>query len=128
MVPLSIMFTGPSLAVIGEEPEDCVTGTASYAKQGRAKAFAANVGLVQLHAEPEDGRLLAAKLFGPASEHSAHLLAWAVSCRLTATDALDLPFYHPTYEEGLKPALRVICAKVCAPVPEDRDDGFLPGF
>jgi len=38
-----------------------------------------------------------------------------------------MPFYHPTLEEGLKPALRAICKAVSAPVPADRDDGFTAG-
>ena len=31
-------------------------------------------------------------LVGPGVEHTAHLLAWAVQLRLTATELLALPF------------------------------------
>lgn len=129
-VPLSIMFTDPPLAVIGKVPsadEPRLLGCASYEDQGRAKVFARNAGLAHLYADPHDGRLTGATMTGPGVEHSAHLIAWAVQQGMTATDVLDMPFYHPTYEEGLKPALRMICQKVHAPIPPDRDQGDPPG-
>ncbi len=130
MVPLAIMFTNPPMAVVGTMPkapnDDFVCGSASYEDQGRAKVFATNQGLANIYADPHDGRLMAAVMVGPAVEHSAHLLAWAMEQRLTASEVLDMPFYHPTYEEGLKPAFRSICKAVSTPA-SDRDDGFVPG-
>jgi len=46
---------------------------------------------------------------GAYTHHIAHLLAWAIERGETAAALLKLPFYHPTFEEGLKPALREIC-------------------
>ena len=86
--------------------------------------FARDVGLAHLYADRASGRLLGATMTGPGVEHSAHLVAWAIQNELTATQMLDRPFYHPTYEEGLKPALRAICHEVNAP---ERDDGFVAG-
>ena len=126
-VPLAIVFTDPPVAVIGsvpQEDEPHVLGVASYEDQGRAKVFARNVGLAHLYADRASGRLLGATMTGPGVEHSAHLVAWAIQNELTATQMLDRPFYHPTYEEGLKPALRAICHEVNAP---ERDDGFVAG-
>jgi dihydrolipoamide dehydrogenase len=45
-------------------------------------------------------------MFGPGAEHLGHLLAWAVQQRMTVSDMLDMPFYHPVIEEGLRTALR----------------------
>jgi dihydrolipoamide dehydrogenase len=130
-VPFSITFTHPNVAVIGEiakdDDADSVIGTASYVDQGRAKVEACNAGLVRFYADRRDGRLTGATMAGPAVEHSAHLIAWAIQSGWTATEVLDLPFYHPTFEEGMKGALRSICAEVHAPTPPDRDDGFTPG-
>jgi len=130
-VPFSITFTHPNVAVIGEiakdDDADSVIGTASYDDQGRAKVEACNAGLVRFYADRRDGRLTGATMAGPAVEHSAHLIAWAIQSGWTATEVLDLPFYHPTFEEGMKGALRSICAEVHAPTPPDRDDGFTPG-
>jgi dihydrolipoamide dehydrogenase len=44
---------------------------------------------------------------------------------LTAAQLLDLPFYHPTLEEGLKPAPPEICRKAGHQL--DRDDTTLAG-
>lgn len=131
MVPFAIMFTEPSVAVIGVVPKDgeadIVVGTASYTDQGRAKVMACNAGLVRFYADAVDGKLTGATMAGPGVEHSAHLIAWAIQSGWTATQTLALPFYHPTFEEGLKPALLAICHAVHAKPPPFRDDGFLPG-
>jgi len=130
-VPFAITFTHPNVAVIGriaqDDDADSVIGTASYDDQGRAKVEACNAGLVRFYADRRDGRLTGATMAGPAVEHSAHLIAWAIQSGWTATEVLDLPFYHPTFEEGMKGALRSICSEVHAPTPPDRDDGFMPG-
>lgn len=130
-VPFAITFTHPNVAVIGkianDDDADSVIGTASYDDQGRAKVEACNAGLVRFYADRRDGRLTGATMAGPAVEHSAHLIAWAIQSGWTATEVLDLPIYHPTFEEGMKGALRSICSEVHAPTPPDRDDGFTPG-
>jgi dihydrolipoamide dehydrogenase len=130
-LPFSIMFTNPPLAVMGTIGRSgdiaIVRGRARYADQGRAKIARRNVGAAHIYAEAKGGRIVGAALACPGAEHMAHLLAWAIEHRQTAIELLELPIYHPTYEEGLKPALREICAAVDAPTPADRDDGFIPG-
>ncbi|MHA3979410.1 hypothetical protein ACW9UR_17180 [Halovulum sp. GXIMD14794] len=120
-------FTDPPLAVLGAAPdESIVSGCASYEDQGRAKVEAMASGLVRIHAQ-RDGRLIGAELFCPGADHMAHLLAYAIQRGDTASDVLGLPFYHPTLEEGLKAALREICAQTPTEVPTDRDSGDAPG-
>ncbi|MGI4881053.1 MAG: dihydrolipoyl dehydrogenase [Janthinobacterium lividum] len=124
----SIMFTDPPVAVLGKPAgPDSVIGCASYADQGRAKVEARNVGMARIYAERPDGRLVGAALVGPSMDHIAHLLAWAIDRGETATALLELPFYHPTLEEGIKSALRQICAEVHTPLPRDRDEGAPAG-
>jgi dihydrolipoamide dehydrogenase len=114
-VPVSIVFIDPLLAMIGEPAsEGTVVGTSSYAEQGRAKVEARNAGLVRIIADRETGAVRGAVLFGPGMDHIAHLFAWAIERGETAVQMLRLPFYHPTFEEGLKPALREICEEVMA--------------
>ncbi|MEY8840981.1 dihydrolipoyl dehydrogenase, partial [Cribrihabitans sp. XS_ASV171] len=84
-------------------------------------------GVCHIHATGAEGRLSGAALCAPGAEHLAHLLAWAIQCGLTATEALDLPFYHPTLAEGLQTALRQICAQTGQEGPWQRDDDPLPG-
>jgi dihydrolipoamide dehydrogenase len=127
-VPLSIMFTDPPLAVVGANPSDAtVVGRASYADQGRAKVEARNAGLVRIYAGPDTGIIAGATLFGPGMDHIAHLFAWAIERRETAETLRQLPFYHPTFEEGLKPALREICEAVKSPDLGNLDDEAPPG-
>ncbi len=51
-------------------------------------------------------------MFGPRMEHLAHLLAWAVQQRLSVQRALEMPFYHPVFEEGLRTVLRDLAKKL----------------
>ena len=46
------------------------------------------------------------ELIGPDAEHIGHLLAWAHQLRLTVERMLEMPYYHPVVEEGLRTALR----------------------
>ncbi|MET1754200.1 dihydrolipoyl dehydrogenase [Novosphingobium sp. RD2P27] len=124
----SITFTDPPLATIGEaEADGAITGTADYADQGRARVEGRNEGVLTLYAAAPDGRLIGADLIAPAGEHLAHMLAWAIQREVTATELLEMPFYHPTVEEGLKHALRTICAARPIPLPQDQDTGAPAG-
>ena len=124
----SITFTSPPVARIGQSEDDgVITGTADFGDQGRARVEGTNQGVLTLYAAAPDGRLIGADLCAPESEHLAHMLAWAVQQRQTATDLLEMPFYHPTVEEGLKQALRTICSATPLPLPEDQDSGIPPG-
>lgn len=67
---------------------------------------------LRIHADRDNGRLLAAELCVPAAEHLADLLALAVDQRLTIADMLAMPFYQPVLEEGLRGALRVLASDV----------------
>ncbi len=63
-------------------------------------------GLVRVYGDCSIGRLLGAEMVGPRVEHMAHLLAWSVQLGLTVDCMLELPFYHPVVEEGIRTALR----------------------
>lgn len=124
----SITFTDPPIASIGRsEAEGAVTGTSDYGDQGRARVEGRNEGVLTLYATAPEGRLIGADLVAPAGDHLAHLLAWAIEGGMTARAMLDLPFYHPTIEEGLKPALRSVCAATSIALPPDQDAGTPPG-
>jgi dihydrolipoamide dehydrogenase len=60
-------------------------------------------------------------------DHIAHLLAWVIERAETAGALLQLPFYHPTFEEGLKTALREICEANESPELKDMDSAAAPG-
>jgi dihydrolipoamide dehydrogenase len=107
--PLAVVFTHPGIATVGQRTAEhgkTVIGKVSYEDQGRAKIMSENQGAVHLHVDASRGVLLGADLLAPEAEHLAHLLAWSVQRRLTVQEMLQLPFYHPTLEEGLRTALR----------------------
>ncbi len=123
----TITFTDPPLAAIGAAPGDCpINEFADYADQGRARIEARAGGILRLGADAQ-GRLTGADLAVPGAEHLAHLLVAAVMRGQTAHDLLDIPFYHPTLEEGLKPALRAICKAASLDLSTTRDSGNPPG-
>ncbi|MEM6993644.1 MAG: dihydrolipoyl dehydrogenase [Myxococcota bacterium] len=116
-VPLAVVFTDPQMAVVGigyDQLGECeaLAGQVDYADQGRARVQGIADGLVRIYAEKNTGQLLGAEMFGPRVEHMAHLLAWAIENKMTATEALKMPFYHPVLEEGLRTALRDLAANL----------------
>ncbi|SFB59403.1 dihydrolipoamide dehydrogenase [Rhizobium sp. NFR07] len=126
--PLAITFTDPPSASIGCPANDeSVVGETDFSDQGRAKADGRNAGLVRLYAD-QGGKLTGATLSAPEAEHLAHLIAWAIEHGQTAMQVLDLPIYHPTYEEGLRSALRQICQQIDVGFAADRDEGSAPGI
>lgn len=114
---LSIVFTDPQMAMVGRPFEELdldrtEIGTVSFADQGRARITARNAGIVRLYADRGTARLVGAEMLGPSIEHMAHLVAWAVQRGLRVPEIHELPFYHPVIEEGLRTALRDLCARL----------------
>jgi dihydrolipoamide dehydrogenase len=127
-VPFSIMFTDPPLATVGQHSDAAlITGQSDYHDQGRAKVEARAQGLARLYATRDTAALKGALLFCPGADHLGHLLAWAIESGLDASTLLDRPFYHPTFEEGLKPALRQLCEGAGVTHPPVRDLGAPSG-
>ncbi|PCI62069.1 MAG: dihydrolipoyl dehydrogenase [Kordiimonadales bacterium] len=120
---LGVVFTDPQIATIGERfsdlKEGCfATGEVSFEGQGRSRTMLMNKGLMHVYAEHGTGKLLGAEIFGPRAEHLAHLLAWCHQMDMTISQILEMPFYHPVVEEGLRTALRDLNSKLhIGPVP-----------
>jgi len=110
-VPLGIVFSDPQLAVVGERfadlaPGTFVTGQVSFENQGRSRVMLRNKGMLHVYANVATGRIVGAEMIGPDAEHIGHLLAWARQMNLAIDQMLEMPFYHPVVEEGLRTALR----------------------
>lgn len=111
--PQGIVFTEPGAGHAGltraELPESgVVTGSADFTRQARALMAGRNAGRLQLYADEGDGRLLGAEMVAPDAEHLLHLLAWSIQQNLNVDQLLEMPFYHPTVEEGLRGALQAV--------------------
>jgi dihydrolipoamide dehydrogenase len=109
--PLTIAFTDPQIATVGLPYKNLparrvVIGEVSFEDQGRSRVMRQNRGLLRAYAEIGSGRFVGAEMIAPRAEHLAHLLAWACQSSMSVSDMLDMPFYHPVIEEGLRTALR----------------------
>lgn len=112
--PLAVVFTDPQIATAGrtiqqtnERCKGCYAiGSVNFDNQGRSRVMGKNRGLLRVYGEIGSGRFMGAEMFGPAAEHIGHLLSWSAQKRLTVGEMLDMPFYHPVVEEGLRTALR----------------------
>ena len=115
--PLGIVFTDPQIAVVGGgfaaiHPHGLAAGEVSFEDQGRSRVMLRNRGVLRVYGDPSTGRFLGAEMVGPDAEHIGHLLAWALQARMTVEQMLDMPFYHPVVEEGLRTALRDLDARL----------------
>ena len=119
---ISVVFSDPQIAMVGasyrqleQKYGNCqcfATGEVSFEDQGRSRVMLKNKGMLRVYAEQGTGLFLGAEMFGPAAEHIAHLLSWAVQSKMTVAQMLDMPFYHPVIEEGVRTALRDLNAQL----------------
>ncbi|RRJ84532.1 dihydrolipoyl dehydrogenase [Aestuariirhabdus litorea] len=114
--PIAVVFSDPQIAMVGQSYAqlqarygscNCFAiGEVSFEGQGRSRVMLKNRGLLRVYGEQGSGILLGAEMIGPQAEHLAHLLAWSIQQRLTVSEILKMPFYHPVIEEGVRTALR----------------------
>ena len=117
--PIGVVFTDPQLGIVGGgfhslKPGTFATGQVSFEDQGRARILLRNRGLLHVYGDLATGRFLGAEMLAPAAEHLAHLLAWALQNKMTVAQLLEMPFYHPVIEEGLRTALHGLYVKLHA--------------
>jgi len=118
--PLAIVFTEPQIANVGANldeleknwPNCFAVGQVSFEDQGRSRVMGRNKGILKVYGEHGSGLFLGAEMFGPSAEHIAHLLAWSAQQRMTVSQMLEMPFYHPVIEEGVRTALRNLNAQL----------------
>ena len=125
--PLAVVFTDPQVASVGfnlkqleqHHKDRFAVGLVSFEDQGRSRIMRRNQGLLKVYGEQGTGLFLGAEMFGPAAEHIGHLLAWAAQQRMTVSSMLDMPYYHPVIEEGLRTALHDLNRKLHLEAPDD---------
>jgi dihydrolipoamide dehydrogenase len=134
--PLAVVFTDPQITSVGHNLKQLnqdfkdrfAEGLVSFEDQGRSRVMLLNQGILKVYGEQGSGLFLGAEMFGPAAEHIGHLLAWAAQQRMTVSGMLDMPFYHPVIEEGLRTALRDLNQKLhIGPAPIERCMDCGPG-
>ena len=120
--PIGIVFSDPQIGIVGGgfhalKPETFATGQVSFEDQGRSRILLKNKGLLNVYGDLASGRFLGAEMLAPGAEHLAHLLSWALQSKLTVAQMLEMPFYHPVIEEGLRTALHHLDVKLRAARP-----------
>jgi dihydrolipoamide dehydrogenase len=133
--PLTIAFTEPNIATLGTSYKNLCApgkpkfaiGQVSFENQGRSRVMLQNKGMLRVYGEYGSGRFLGAEMIAPRGEHIGHLLAWAVQARLTVEQMLEMPFYHPVIEEGVRTALRDLAANIARGASDVNLDEVEPG-
>jgi dihydrolipoamide dehydrogenase len=133
--PLTIAFTEPNIATLGASYKNLCApgkpkfaiGQVSFENQGRSRVMLQNKGMLRVYGEYGSGRFLGAEMIAPRGEHIGHLLAWAVQARLTVEQMLEMPFYHPVIEEGVRTALRDLAANLARGASDVNLDEVEPG-
>ncbi|MEO6033594.1 MAG: FAD-dependent oxidoreductase, partial [Burkholderiaceae bacterium] len=109
--PLGIVFSEPGAGRAGlsfsELPATgVIVGSSDYTRQALAVMAGRNAGLLHVYVDAATGRILGAEAVAPDAEHLLHLLAWSIQQKMTVDMMLQMPFYHPVVEEGLRTALQ----------------------
>src|SRR5690606_17434954 len=81
--PVAVGFSDRRLAQAGSRFKDVPSqavaiGDVDFSRQGRSRVMLKKRGQVRVYGSVRDGRFLGAEKAGPAMEHNAHLLDWAV--------------------------------------------------
>ena len=126
--PIGMVFTDPQIGIVGGgfdsiRPGSFATGQVSFEEQGRSRILLRNKGLLNVYGDLATGRFLGAEMLAPGAEHLAHLLAWALQAGMTVARMLEMPFYHPVIEEGLRTALHDLDTKLSARLRAGRAAG-----
>ena len=113
---MGICFTAPQIISVGKKWADIkdysnLITAKEYFSMGRAKVIRES-GVMNIYGDKSNGRILGAEMVGPQVEHLAHYLSLAIENKLTVTDLLQSPIYHPTIEESLRSALRSLAKGV----------------
>lgn len=115
--PIGIVFSHPNIAYAGKrfadlEMDEAVISGEDYTTQARAITAGENKGLLRLYASNVTAKIIGAEMIAPGGEHIAHMLSWAVQCGITVFEMLELTYYHPVVEEGIRGALRKLAAQI----------------
>lgn len=116
---LQVTFTDPQLATVGPTKRELDESGTKYIEasypfddHGKSILMEAKHGHVRVFAEPGSGRVIAAEIVGKDAGELIHILAVAVSARLTVNDLLKAPWYHPTLAEIITYPLEEIAGAI----------------
>jgi len=116
---MEVVFTEPVLATVGLNERDAraaglevVTAHARFPETGRAITEEVAHGVWKLVASAPRGELLGAQILGPRADDVIHAVSTVMYYHGTASDVLEMPWYHPTVAEVLLGLARQITAQL----------------
>ncbi len=114
---LGICFVDPNIGFAGAryseiKDKNPIIGEVSFKSQGRSRAMRRNEGHARLYACPDTHKLLGAEMIAPSGEHLIQLLTWSIQSKLDVFELLQMPYYHPVVEEGLRTAIRSMAKQI----------------
>ncbi|GIT07229.1 MAG: hypothetical protein CM1200mP30_08590 [Pseudomonadota bacterium] len=83
-----------------------VTGKVSFEGQGRSRIILKNKGLMHIYADQNLDFFWEMNLLDHMRNILHTFMSWAHQQKMTIQQMLEMPFYHPVIEEGLRTALR----------------------
>jgi pyruvate/2-oxoglutarate dehydrogenase complex dihydrolipoamide dehydrogenase (E3) component len=105
---LRVVFTDPQIASVGPSAAELRAAGSPFLEasypfddHGKSILMEARYGYVKIFADARYGRVLGAEIVGRDAGELIHIMAPAVSAKLTVWDLLRAPWYHPTLAEIL---------------------------
>lgn len=107
---MSFLSRNTALVSIGETAEESVEGTlvvgdAVYESFEGIHPSGRRQDCVRVHVDEGTGIVRGMEVMAPGGEHAVPFLASLLQQEMRAQDMLELPFYPPSIEEGLRLAL-----------------------
>lgn len=119
--PVSVVFTDPPLASVGESIKSLeakgapfLQATKRLSEQGRGITMGTQWGCVRLLAAPGpegSGRLLGCQIVGPRADDLAQVVSTAIRLGANSQQFLTVPWYHPTLAESFIEVARSLVEK-----------------
>ncbi len=103
---MAVVFTDPAMATIGMTEQqakakglEVVKASAKWAETGRAITQDVQHGVCILLAEKATGEIVGSQILGPRADDLIHEISTLMYYRGTASQMLEMPWYHPTLSE-----------------------------
>ncbi len=111
-IPLSVVFTYPQIAVTGntEENDRVFSVSIPFRKAPRTVVSGNRKGLVKIFVDKKTETISGAVIASDKAENLIMTVTSWIASEMKVSKLMQLPFYHPTYEEILKSVL-ILAAK-----------------
>jgi pyruvate/2-oxoglutarate dehydrogenase complex dihydrolipoamide dehydrogenase (E3) component len=103
---ISVIFTEPQMAMVGLSEKAAqaqgipyLAASYPFSDHGKSLIMEARDGFVKLLADPKSGEILGGSCIGPLGGELIHEIVVAIAKRVTVSELVAVPHYHPTLVE-----------------------------